>query len=740
MRVAMAGAVVVACGLGGLAAPPGAAASPAGRIAPASAAQASAAPASAPSVTNITLNLKDGGRVYDGVGGVLGGGGNARYLMDYPARQRDQILDYLFKPGYGAALQILKLEIGGDTDSTDGAEPSIEHTRGHINCRAGYEFAIAKRAVALNPGIRLYGLQWGAPGWVRQGGAHRFTPRDISYLLDWLGCARRQGLRIGYLGGWNESDSGSHQKWWGWLRRALDQHGYRQVQLVASDSAGPDGWHYVGDRSISVLGAHDVCGTQTGDGGAATACTSPWSPNHRPRSSQPMWASELGGISAGATHGCSQPCAPAIDRAVIRGFTEARLTGFLEWPVLDAMPSSLPYENRGLVTASQPWSGSYRVNAMTWATAQLTQFAAPPRPGSRVVWKYVSSASGRLGGRAANGSYVSLVRSNGGPATGWSTIIEATTANTTQRASFHVTGRSSLARQTVHVWASNFDPNSGGPGQWFIREPAIHPTSDGRFSLVIRPGWVYSLTTTTGQGRGAGQGRPASSFRLPLTESLGGARAGSGDDEPSYLATQQGAFELARCRVPDGSDRICTEQEAAATPEFWHPGGAIASTRYPYAVIGGSSWANYKVSADVLLPGSRSAAGLIGRFGCRATTPNPGAFNGYVFNVSATGFWSLTRNANPEPGFPTSGCTPGPTLTQVLASGRLAGPLRTGTWHHLSLAMAGGSIRASVDGITVANETDRTWTSGLAGIEAGAFSSSWPNVQYSHLSITPLPA
>ena len=733
MRVVVAGAVVLACGLAGLAAPLSAAAGPAaGRAAPG---RATAAPGP---VTRITLNLGQGGRVYDGVGGVLGGGGNARYLMDYPAAQREQILDYLFKPGYGAALQILKLEIGGDADSTDGAEPSIEHTRGKVNCQAGYEFGIAKQAVRLNPGLKLYGLQWAAPGWVRQGSDHRFTARDIGYLLDWLGCARRQGLRISYLGGWNESDSGSNQNWWRSLRAALDQHGYRQVQLVASDSSGSGGWQYVGDRAIAVLGAHDVCGTQTGIAGPGTACTSPWSADRRqPSASQPMWASELGGMSAGATSGCTQPCAPAIDRAVIRGFVDARLTGFLEWPVLDAMPAGLPYENRGLVTADQPWSGSYQVNALTWATAQLTQFAAPPRPGSRVVWKYVSSASGRLGGRAPNGSYVSLVRSRGGPATGWSTIIEATTASTTQRASFHITGGSRLARQTVHVWASNFDPNGGGPRQWFVRQPVIHPTKDGRFSLVIKPGWVYSLTTTTGQGKGAGRGRPASTLGLPLTESLGSAaRAGSADDEPSYLATQQGAFELARCRVRDGSDRVCTEQEAAATPEFWHTAGSIANTRYPYAVIGSGSWANYKVSADVLLPGSNSAAGLIGRFSCRATTPNSGAFDGYVFNVSATGAWSLTRNANPEPGSPTAGCTSGPTLTQVLASGRLARPLRPGRWHRLSLSMSGHTITASADGDVVADLADAAWASGLAGLEAGAFSSSWPHVQYSHLSVT----
>jgi hypothetical protein len=728
MRVVVAGAVVLACGLGCLAGPLSAVASPvAARV------RAAAEP-----VTRITLDLGQGGPVYDGVGGVLGGGGNARYLMDYPAAQRQQILEYLFKPDYGASLQILKLEIGGDADTSDGAEPSIEHTSGHVNCHAGYEFAIARQAVRLNPGLRLYGLQWAAPGWVGQGGG-RFTTRDIDYLLDWLGCARRQGLRISYLGGWSESDSGKHQKWWNWLRVALNQHGYRQVRLVAADSTGVNAWHYVGDSAIAVLGTHNACGKEPGLV-SYTICVSPWSANSRRyRSSQSMWNSESGKLSAGATSGCVQPCAPAIDRAVIRGFVDARLTGFLEWPVVDAMPGGLPYENRGLVTADQPWSGSYQVNALTWATAQLTQFAAPPGPGGRVVWRYVSSASGRLDGRTADGSYVSLVRTSGGPASAWSTLIEATTATTTQRASFHITGGSRLPRATVHVWASNFDPGTDSPAQWFVRQPAIHPSRYGRFSLVIKPGWVYSLTTSTGQGKGTAAGPPASPLRLPLTESLGSdARAGSADDEPAYLAAQQGAFELARCAVRDGADRMCTEQEAASTPVFWSTGFPLTNQRYPYAVIGASDWANYKVSADVLLPSRGSSAGLIGRFGCRAQTPNADAFDGYLFNLSATGAWSLTRNANPKPTSSDSGCTPGPTRPQTLASGRLAKAPSLSRWHHLSLSMSGSTITASIDSVQVADVASSTWTSGLAGLEAGAFTGSWPHVQYSHLAVTPL--
>ena len=66
-------------------------------------------------------------------------------------------------------------------------------------------------------------------------------------------------------------------------------------------------------------------------------------------------------------------------RALVRSYHDARLTGYLEWPVIDAMPPGLPYENRGLVTADQPWSGHYRVNAMPQAqdsTLSITPWAA----------------------------------------------------------------------------------------------------------------------------------------------------------------------------------------------------------------------------------------------------------------------------------------------------------------------------------------------------------------------------
>src|SRR5206468_7381431 len=78
--------------------------------------------------TTITVDAGGAGRRFDGIGAVSGGGGTSRLLPDYPAAQRNQILDYLFKPNFGASLHMLKVEIGGDENSTNGSEASHQRT------------------------------------------------------------------------------------------------------------------------------------------------------------------------------------------------------------------------------------------------------------------------------------------------------------------------------------------------------------------------------------------------------------------------------------------------------------------------------------------------------------------------------------------------------------------------------------------------------------------------------------
>src|SRR6516225_1080932 len=80
------------------------------------------------STMTIRIDGNGKGRIFDGVG-ALSEAGTARFLIDYPEPYRSQILDYLFKPYYGASSQHFKVEIGGDTNSSWSPEPSHMHFR-----------------------------------------------------------------------------------------------------------------------------------------------------------------------------------------------------------------------------------------------------------------------------------------------------------------------------------------------------------------------------------------------------------------------------------------------------------------------------------------------------------------------------------------------------------------------------------------------------------------------------------
>lgn len=66
---------------------------------------------------SIPVDLKSSGLRFDGIG-ALSAGASSRLLYDYPEPWRSDVLDYLFLPSFGASLHLLKVEIGGDVQST----------------------------------------------------------------------------------------------------------------------------------------------------------------------------------------------------------------------------------------------------------------------------------------------------------------------------------------------------------------------------------------------------------------------------------------------------------------------------------------------------------------------------------------------------------------------------------------------------------------------------------------------
>ncbi len=302
-----------------------------------------------------------------------------------------------------------------------------------------------------------------------------------------------------------------------------------------------------------------------------------------------------------------------------------------------------------------------------------------------------------LNGNRGNGSYVSLKSPNNSD---YSTIIETVDATTAQTLNLTVTG--GLSTGTVHVWSTNL--NSTNPADYFVHAADITPAG-GSFSLTVQPGFLYSVTTTTGQGRGTTTGPAPGSLALPYRDNFDGYPAGT---EPRYLMAMQGAFEANGCDA--GRAGTCVRQNAPQTPILWKQNAD------PYALLGSTNWANYTVSSDVLLekPGYVE---LIGRAG--AENLDPCGLNAYYLRVTDTGSWSILRN--------NASCT-----MTTLASGTTAA-LGTNRWHTLALTLAGTTITAGVDGTTVGSATDTTWIAG----QVGYATSQGETAEFDNLSITP---
>ncbi|HSW79222.1 MAG TPA: hypothetical protein VLG47_00410, partial [Candidatus Saccharimonadales bacterium] len=595
-------------------------------------------------LTKISVNGSSVGRTFDGIGAISGGGGNARYINNYPTAQQSQMMNLLFKPNYGASLQIFKVEIGGDTNSTDGAELSVEHTRGNINCNAGYEWQMMQQAKALNPNIKLYALAWGAPGWMS---GHTFNSSDtITYLIDWLNCAKQKGYTINYIGGQNER--AYDDTWYKNFRTALNNAGYTSTQIVASDKFGGDSqasaqasFDVANDmaadstlkNAVSVVGAHDVCGYPTKGLQCYSTATAVGLGN-------PLWISEAG-------HMDGNTGAANIARTFNRGYQDAKLSGYIQWPLLNAMPPGLSHENYGLITAAEPWSGYFTANHQIWAFAHTTQFTAPG-------WHYIDSGTGFLGGDRTNGSYVTYKSTNNSD---WSLVAETSTATSRQTITATISG--GLSTGAVHVWASNL--NSTDPANWFKHVGDVTPSSSA-ITYTLQPGYIYSFTTTTGQSKGdVGTIPTAGTFTLPFSDSFASMDS---SNEAKYFATMSGAFEGAACA--GGVSGTCLQQNTPTDPIDW------GSTSPPYTIVGDNTWSNYTVTSSILFKNANSTAGVIGRFGHVTNVAN---FNGYVLQLSDAGAWSLYKNNT------------GGSAT-ILASGSV-GSIGTNSWHTVSLAMQG---------------------------------------------------
>ena len=630
-------------------------------------------------VKTVVLDGHAPGRTFDGIGAVSAGA-SSRLLIDYPEPSRSQVLDYLFKPNYGAALQHLKVEVGADVNSTDGSEPSHGRSPQDRNFDRGYEWWLMEEAHRRNPDIILDILPWGAPGWIGHG--QYYSPDMAAYLADFIeGAKRKHGLNIAYAGIWNEKayDANYVKE----LRKTLNARHLNTKIVCCDEYPGQHQWKIAEAmrQDSGLASAVDVVSVhypRTEDNALTTTHAARMLP-------QPLWSSEDQPNPGGGPFLSRDWAAGGRILAQVynRNYLEGSMTKTQIWSPVTSYYDNLAAPNSGLMYANTPWSGYYDVQSTIWVTAHTTQFAKPG-------WQYLDSGCGFF---PEEGSYVTLRSPNGQD---WSVVAETISAQSPQAVTFKLTG--GLSTKTVHIWETN-------AGKTFEHVSSVEP-ANGVFTVTFDPDSLYTLTTTTGQAKGTAQPPVNTPFPLPYSEYF--------DKTPlnraaKFLSDQDGAFEVHPCRGRPGQ---CLEQVITQRPIPWGP------LPNPFTMVGAADWTDYTLSADVLLENANEAT-AIGRIDSADVFQDGNMLwpSAYILRVSKNGGWTLLSAKYK-------------TAPHTLASGVVT--LDPGKWHQLQLQFKGDHIQASLDGQSLTVMQDRSHTHGMIAV-----GTDWSRAQFDNLSVRP---
>jgi len=619
-------------------------------------------------VHEITLDAASPGRAFEGIGAVSAGG-SSRLLPDYPEPQRAQILDFLFKPRFGAGFQHLKVEVGCGENSTSGSEPSHAVIRGELlNPKPrGYELWLMAEARKRNPKIFLDCLPWSYPAWVRE----RFSQASAEWLASFLTvCQKHYGIELDWLTA-AQNEMGTDLHWIRTqLRPQLDKHGFGHVKISAPDGDSST-WaifdQFENDRDgaqlISAVGYHYLDGREPWNidqqvGHPATAKAK--------QSGKSLWASEEWSQCGASWDGQG---ALYLARLMNKLYTRDRVTKFEIWCPVAGIYDQTAWARTGVMRTNTPWCGSYTVWPAVWAVAHTTQFAEP-------TWIYMDEACAQIDRDTWRGSHVALRN----PETGdWSLIV-----CTGRRTRLKVSVGNNLKSGAAYLWRSTAD-------EQFVQLPPAKLT--GGTEIDLEPDAVYTLTSTTGQRKGTHDVPPRQqAFPFPFTDSFESYRPG---DTPRYFADQKGTFEI----VSKPGSGQCLGQIVPAQGLLWFDTALLK----PHTVFGDGNWRDSVVEADVLIAGGDVEIG--GRFGHRD-------YLGYRLILASDGQWQLNWQL------------------KTLESGRIVS-FDNSMWHRLRLSMKGSNIDAVIDGVSVASLTDASGTQGMAFLGSSYHFNLFDNVRVS---------
>lgn len=512
--------------------------------------------------TAILLDFSSSACLFGGVGGLSGGGATSKLLPSYAEPTRSELLDILFKPKFLGALQVLKVEIGGDACSTEGSEASHMHVADPelASCDRGYELWLAREARRRNPNITLYGLPWAFPSWLGEGTAAsggkpnplKNATRLASYIVAWLRCAADKGLSIDIIGSWNEMDeefADAGPDYLKTLRAALDAAGFQSTTIIAGDvhswAPSKQMLHDPGlARVVGIVGKH-YPGTKSDPDAQRVFQTL----------GKPLWSSEDFASDNDKPNGgrCEA-------RIINQNWVNGNISATISWNLISSYYSYLAWPASGLMTANTPWSGHYEINPPIYAAGHTTIFTQPG-------WTLLDVGRGS-GTLPAGGSFVGYVAPG---ALDFTLVLEKVVAAESscrfestpsyavgnETVSFKLPG--GFRSRTLRLWRSNF-----GAGTFMQPQGVVPVGNDGTISIHVSiDDLVTASTVDWGGVPRLAPPAPPSAFPSVINETFESYSPGQ---EASLFAQMTGAFEVTTDASRGGN---VLRQAAVNFPVLW---------------------------------------------------------------------------------------------------------------------------------------------------------------------------
>lgn len=600
-------------------------------------------------------------KIFEGYGS-LSAGASSRLLYDYPEPYRSDILDYLFKPNFGANLHHLKVEIGGDVNSTDGSEPSIAASRKEFEnpdegfFRRGYEYWLMSEAKKRNPNIILEGLQWGAPGWIGNG---KFYSKDnAKFIVQWIkGAKKYWNLDIDYVGVRNERMYNT--KYIKLLRNILDKNGLEQVIIDAGDLYSDDKWLIADDilkdseldSAVGVINAH------------IPEQINYITTHNAKKINKPIWSGES------HFYGSNWYSASSWARAY-RSYINGGITKVINWSIISSYHDYLVVPRSGIMLANTPWSGHYEVLASIWALAHINQFAKPG-------WEYLDSGCKSWSRTGSLLEGMTMITLKDPDSNNYSIVIETMSAKEPQK--IHIKLSDDLSSNNLALFKSVFKKEE------FEKKNDIE-VIEGEFEIEVQPNSIYSLTTTRGQKKGLASNEiPSETGGQPLDYN-NDFESQDLNSPAKYFSDQHGAFEVVSDPVKKGK---CLEQISTIPGICWR-----CRFDNPITIMGNIDWKDYEFSVDFLIP----EFGKIYFVG-RNSKPSKGTkeSGGYGLYINNKGEWNLKIENG-----------------KTLLTGNLK--KTDGRWHTLTMKFISNFIEVFIDNKSQGKVKDSTYKHGIIAI------------------------